>query len=595
MRKGLNGALLAGAIALSAGTMFPAISVAQDDDDEGDSIIVTGTRITTGGAKDIKHFRSIAANAEFLPPTHSLTVEGLLGEHDLILPRRETCEQMFCLVGHSAAANLPARPQDAYFVGLDFDSNIDGDSWKRAPLSLVAVVDRSGSMSGTPIAKVQESLRAVLAQLGEGDRMGIVIYGSDTVVHLAPTDVANNRSEILNAIGSIQINGSTYMEAGLKLGYQTAFEELARSNGKTRLMLFTDENPNVGNTSAEGFMGLAEAGSRRGVGLTTVGVGVHFDGALATRVSSVRGGNLFFVDAAASAKDLFDKEFRNMVSEVAHDVVIAMTPPQGYSITGVYGVPDGLMTETKEGTVKITVGSAFLSSNNGGIYATVGRSKERENRPLAPLSAGSPVLDVELAYVDALNGEAGAARLAVPQPEAAVPANLSKAMVLVDEYLTVDDAIDTYHSKGDRKAAFAMLDGLANRLESSGLDGLYAEKTLVGGLRDKMAYLAGYQGEIPAEMRPTLMVGEWKVTHYQGMTGIRRGDTVELTSNGEFVTRPDDNGDDTYQAYEVNERQLRLFPEEWGTPSTVFTYRLNGDHLNMRTRDGEAMISLVRK
>jgi Ca-activated chloride channel family protein len=595
MRKGFKGALSAGAIAFSAIIAFPAISVAQDDDERDRPIVVTGTRITTGGAKDIAHFRSIAVNAEFLPPTHSLTVEGLLSEHDLILPRRETCEQMFCLVGHSMAANLPARPQDAYFVGLDFDSNIDGENWKSAPLSLVAVVDRSGSMSGTPIAKVQEALRAVLAQMGEGDRMGIVIYGSDTVVHLPVTDVANHRSDILNAISTIQINGSTYMEAGLKLGYQTAFEELTRSNGKTRLMLFTDENPNVGNTSAEGFMGLAENGSKRGVGLTTIGVGVHFDGALATRVSSVRGGNLFFVDAAANAKDMFDKEFRNMVSEVAHDVVIAMTPPQGYAITGVFGVPDGMMTETSEGTVKITVGSAFLSSKNGGIYATVGRNNERQNRPLAPLAAGSPVLEVELAYTDAIKGEAGAARLAVPQPDAAPPANLAKAMVLVDEYLTVDGAIDTYHGKGDKKAAFAMLDGLAGRLERSGLDGLYAEKTLVGGLRDKMAYLAGYRGEVPAEMRPTLMVGEWKVTHYQGMSGIKRGDTVELTANGEFVTRPGGNGDNTYQAYEVNERQLRLFPEEYGDQSTVFTYRLNGDHLNMRTNDGLAMISLVRR
>src|SRR5687767_9571425 len=135
-------------------------------------------------------------------------------------------------------------------------------------------------MEGEPIARVKEGLREVLRQMGPRDRMGIVIYGTDTVVHLPVTDVEGHREEIRASIDSIEIVGSTFMEKGLKLGYETAFAEQAQSRGKTRLMLFTDENPNVGNTSAEGFMGMAKAASLKGIGLTTIGVGVHFDGAL---------------------------------------------------------------------------------------------------------------------------------------------------------------------------------------------------------------------------------------------------------------------------------------------------------------------------
>jgi hypothetical protein len=52
-----------------------------------------------------------------------------------------------------------------------------------------------------------------------------------------------------------------------------------------------------------------------------------------------------------------------MVSEVAHDVTLLLSPREGYRISGVYGVPDGLMAEGQDGAVSITVPTAFLSTN----------------------------------------------------------------------------------------------------------------------------------------------------------------------------------------------------------------------------------------
>jgi Ca-activated chloride channel family protein len=445
-------------------------------------------------------------------------------------------------------------------------------------------------MSGQPIAKVKQALHAVLDQLGAGDRMGIVIYGSDTEVRLAVSDVGRNREAIAQAIDSIDINGSTYLEAGLKLGYQTAFDELERSRGKTRLMLFTDEQPNVGNTSAEGFMGLARAGSERGVGLTTIGVGVQYDGDLASKVASARGGNLFFIDQAADAGAMFRRDFRNMTSEVAHDIAITMTPPAGYAITGVFGVPAETMTETVEGAVTVTIGSAFVSTNGGGIYVSLGRDAAREHLPPATLDPRAALLDVQLSYVDAVNGESGSSRIAVPQPDAVPPDNLRAAMALVDEYLSLEQALDAYHVHGDEKAAFALLDGLSGRLDGVGLAGLDSERALVGGMRDRAAYMAGYAGEMPRELRPLALVGDWTVTRHKGVDDIARGDRVELTQNGQFITYPRSGDDEIYQDFEVNERQLRIVDEK----GMLFSYRLNGDRLTLRSRDGEAEIALRR-
>jgi Ca-activated chloride channel family protein len=406
----------------------------QDEEDSLSEVMVTGARIRQGGAQDIQHFRSTALSATTLPRPESLTVEGLLGEHDLTLPAGVVpCAQLFCLNIQAMAANLPTRPDDLLFVGMAFDSNIDADSWKREPLSIMAVVDRSGSMTGPPIANVKAALHQMVDELGPKDRLGIVIYGTNSNLHLPATGVGGNQAAMHQAIDAIAIDGSTSMEAGLTLGYEAAFAEAAKS-GKVRMMLFTDEQPNVGRTDAGSFMAMAEEGSQRGVGLTTIGVGTQYDGALATEISSVRGGNLFFVDGPDKGRDLMRKEFRNMVSEVAHDLVMTLIPHAGYRISGVFGVPDGLMTEGKDGAVAITIPTAFLSSNGGGIYASLGKGEERAHLPAATLADGAPLMDVSLSYVSALDGSKHGDALSIGSPTVQPATNLRLAQTLVDQY-----------------------------------------------------------------------------------------------------------------------------------------------------------------
>lgn len=572
-----------------AATAWPvaAQDSAQEEEDELSSIVVTAS-IRQGGAQDIRHFRSVSLNGDFLPQTFSLTLEGLMGEHDLTLPERSTCRQTFCLTGAAMPAALPLRPDDKWFVGLGFASNIDAEAYKAEPLSLVIVVDRSGSMSGWPITQVKGALHALVGKLRKGDRIGIITYGSEPLTHLEMMEFAGNEGTIRQAIDGIEIAGATAMEEGLEAGYEVAEAELPRSHGKTRVMLFTDENPNVGNTSAEGFIGQAEAGSAKGIGLTTFGVGVHFDAVLATKVSSVRGGNLFFVDNQGSAKTIFDREFYNMVSEVAHDIDLALTPPKGYRITGVFGVPDGLMSNAPEGTVKVSIPTAFLSSNGGGIYVTLGKDGAHTNLPDAGLATSTPLLTGSLRYTDGRSRAVGEDRIAVALPLGEAPVPLRKAHFLVDEFTTLQTALNGYHLGGDKKVAFNLIDGLSRRLDDSGLPGMQEETKLVGGLRSRAAYVAGFQGEMPKELRPLALKGEWEVVRQTGLIDVARGDTVEFTEDGEFITTRQ-KGDDVYQDVQVNERQVRLVDVD-----LVFDYRLQGDRVYLKTTDGDGELILRR-
>ncbi|WP_086739038.1 vWA domain-containing protein [Erythrobacter colymbi] len=545
-----------------------------EDDAASQMIIVTGARIRQGGAQDVKHFRSIALDDQAaepgLPSPASFTVEGLMGEHDLMLPPKGECAQLFCVATHAKAS---ARTPGQYFVGIGFDSGIDAETYAAEPISLIAVVDRSGSMTGEPIARVKEGLHAVIDKLGEKDRLGIVIYGTTSLVHQPVIDVAGNKEALHRAVDAIAIDGSTSMEAGMKLGFATAFAELPNSRGKTRMMLFTDENPNTGNTTAEGFMAQAIDGSRKGVGLTTIGVGAHFDGALATRVSSVRGGNLFFVPREGAAGELFTKEFGNMVSEVAQDLVISIDPAPGVKVGAIYGVPGELIADAGNGTVTVTVGSAFLSSSGGGIFATLDGDAK-----------GAPLAEIAVSYTDAITQKRASHADRVALSEEGVPANLAKAELLVDQFETTRAALAAYRDTRDAKGAAELLAGLAGRIRTSGLEGMDGELQLVTGLEAKAGRLAALpKSQLPG--RISEVFGDWKVLRHKGVDDVARGDVIQISQDGEFVTERNsgrDTGDTIYQSFAINEKQLHIE----GT-DLVFNFSVSNNRLYLRNpKDG---------
>ncbi|WP_404334174.1 VWA domain-containing protein [Sphingomonas sp. MMS12-HWE2-04] len=561
----------------------------QQEADDNSSVIVTGMRVRQGGAQDIKHFRNASAQAG-LPLASGLTVEGLMGEHDLTLPPAVKCPQLFCLVTETMPAMLPLRPDDRLFVGLGFASNLDADKWHRAPLNLVAVIDKSGSMDGEPLARVRESLLRILGQMHDGDRLSIVLYGDRAHVYLQPTDFAGNRDRIAAQIRGIKSEGSTDMESGLRVGYATAFADAPGFKGNTRVMLFTDEQPNVGATDAASFIGMAQEASRRGIGLTTIGVGEQFDAALATKVSSTRGGNLFFIPDSADVAAVFDKQLDTMVSEVAHDLVLTMKPAPGYRISGVFGVPDQVMTTNPEGAITVTVPTVFLSLNGGGIFATLAKASDHEALPAATIADGAPALDVSVTWNEADGGRPGSDHVLAMAPAATPSTPLRSAHLLVDEYLALRDASIAYHEKKDPKAAFALLDGVASRFQAARLPGMESETRLIGNLRAQAAFYSGYKGELPKAVRHLAVVGRWEVTNADGFEDIRRGDQLEFTDDRAFNTYRTTTGHgdaEESETYEINENRIHLVDSR-----LVMAYSAKGDRMQMSLDDAKGSARL---
>ena len=538
---------------------------------QDDEVVVTGTRITQGGSQDINFFRD-EIDIGRIPHAKTFTSEGLLSQHDLYLKPQKPCAQTLCLVDASMKADFTGDIQADYFLGLGFDSNIDDKTWKRAPLSLVAVVDKSGSMGGEPLERVKESLKAITGNLQPGDQLSIILYGADVNVHMRPLIVTrSNKPILISKINQIRSSGSTYMEAGLTLGYETARNTAKTFDGTTRVMLFTDERPNVGNTEATGFMEMARAASRQNIGLTTIGVGVQFGSELAAKIGSVRGGNLFFVRHNEDVKNLFAKEFDFMVSEVAHDLTVSITPKPGLKITGIYGVPQNMFSWKDDRSVEMLVPTAFLSSAGGGLFMTMAR--ENPDLPLKQLATGEEFASVNLTYLDTSDQKQYRQNLTAKITEVTPSPSLRKAHLLVEEYSALRAATNAFHIDNNQERAYQTMRAFSQKLASSKLDGLEDERKLVAGLETQLALLSGHSAEVKDAPPYAKLWNRWKITRVEGGIDLRRGDVMEFFPDQQMqifrksvsMIDPDEE-----EQYSVNNKQIFMQDSE-----LAFYYRVS--------------------
>jgi Ca-activated chloride channel family protein len=569
-------------------------SIPPDRDEQLDEVVVTGAmRVGQGGAQDINFFRGEVA-FERIPHPNDFTAEGLMSEHDIVLPAAEACRQLFCLTGDAVKADLLAVPQARYLVGVGFATNIDGRKWHRDPVNLIAVVDKSGSMDGEPLELVRRSLVEVAEQLHDGDQMTIVLYGDRAHVHLDTTKADRGGvARILSSIGGIRSNGSTSMEAGLRLGYSIADATAPAFNGRTRLMLFTDERPNVDATDAASFMGMATAASRAGIGLTTIGVGVQFGAELATRISSVRGGNLYFIRDTADVQSLFANQLDYMVSELAHDLSISITPRPGLKIGGVYGVPGELLGWQDQSTVRVTIPTVFLDNHGGGIFFTL--MPESAATFLPEKHDNAALADVAVSYQPlkaAALPESHAISVALGDGGPSQGMQIGHA--LIDEFTVLHEATSAHYLRNDQETAYQLVAGFRNRLARTTLPDMDKEKQLIDSLHARIAFLSGHGRELPdAEVPPFVKLwGRWTVTRATGGVDLKRGDTLEFTADNDLRTWDAAGGSDPREeeSYESNEKQIYLADSD-----LMFYYQIKGDVMNLHHRKANVWVRLKRQ
>ena len=189
----------------------------------------------------------------------------------------------------------------------------------RKDARLTFVIDISGSMHmDNRLGLVKRALTLLVAQLREGDEVGIVTYGSDAQVVLPHTRV-ENREHILNAIQSLVPAGATYAEKGIHLGYELAAKNL-NADSINRVILCSDGVANVGYTGPDTILDKVSAYLDKGIWLTTVGFGMgNYNDVLMEQLANKGNGMYAYVDTLAEAKRIFVENLTGTLQVIAKD------------------------------------------------------------------------------------------------------------------------------------------------------------------------------------------------------------------------------------------------------------------------------------
>jgi Ca-activated chloride channel family protein len=197
------------------------------------------------------------------------------------------------------------------------------DDEGRKAANLIFVIDISGSMNReNRLGAVKKSLHILLDELGEGDRVGLVVYGSQGEIRLEPTDISR-REVIVQAIDGLVSNGSTNVHEGLELAYGLArkYYEPGKVN---RLILCSDGVANNGgSTEAEEILSLVRKASDEGVTISTIGFGMgNYNDVLMEKLADKGDGNYYYVDRQEEAERVFSENLTGMLQTIAREVKV---------------------------------------------------------------------------------------------------------------------------------------------------------------------------------------------------------------------------------------------------------------------------------
>jgi Ca-activated chloride channel family protein len=188
------------------------------------------------------------------------------------------------------------------------------------PSNLVFLIDVSGSMSDVnKLPLLKASFKMLVEQLRPQDHVAIVVYAGAAGLVLEPTS-GDEKTKIVDALNNLQAGGSTAGGAGINLAYAVAKEHF-KKEGNNRVILATDGDFNVGESSDASMERLIEEKRNDGIFLTVLGFGMgNYKDSKMETLADKGNGNYAYIDNITEAHKVFVNEFGGTLFTIAKDV-----------------------------------------------------------------------------------------------------------------------------------------------------------------------------------------------------------------------------------------------------------------------------------
>lgn len=257
-------------------------------------------------------------NNELTVPNNAVRIEEMLNYFNLSLDKMpNTLQQFTC----NAVVTTCPWQQKNYLAFINLNApklNLDSVP----PSNLVFLIDVSGSMDKpNRLPLLQAGFKLLAKNLRPIDKVSIVTYGSNIAVALPPTN-GNETDKINTVIDSLCASGDSPGEGAIRTAYALAKGAFIQ-NGNNRIILATDGDFNVGQTSDKDLEDMITIQRQSGIYLTCLGVGMgnYKDSKLET-LAKKGNGNFAYLDNAAEAEKVLVTEFTKTIYTVANDAYV---------------------------------------------------------------------------------------------------------------------------------------------------------------------------------------------------------------------------------------------------------------------------------
>lgn len=254
------------------------------------------------------------------PPADAVRIEEMLNYFNLRTKSVINPQKTFLF--NSNLTSCPWNTQNQLlFINLQARKiNLD----KTPSANLVFLIDVSGSMDvENRLPLLKSAFKLLVENLRSQDLVSIVTYADKVTVVLEPT-CGDNKQQIIEALEGMIPSGATAGASAIRTAYRVARNNFI-PGGNNRVILATDGDFNIGQTSEKDLEDIIVQESKTGIYLTCLGVGIgnYKDSKLET-LANKGNGNFAYLDNEKEAEKVLVEEFAQTLYSVADNVYLTV-------------------------------------------------------------------------------------------------------------------------------------------------------------------------------------------------------------------------------------------------------------------------------
>lgn len=221
-------------------------------------------------------------------------------------------------------------------VRIDLQST-ESQPVDRPKLSVVVVLDTSGSMKGELIDSARKAAISLVDRLDANDQFSLVTFSTAALVNIKMEQVGPNRDAIKKTIEGLQEGGGTNISEGLKRGYEELHSKVVPDEAQRVTFLLSDGRANNGITNQVQLAQLANDAFQDGIQTSSFGLGSDYDGPLMAQIAEEGAGGYYYLRDPAQIAPALSTELDKRLAPVATALEVRVRLKPGVDLMSVYG------------------------------------------------------------------------------------------------------------------------------------------------------------------------------------------------------------------------------------------------------------------